>query len=733
MVNGLSEERRRRFLRFCSSSMVSESKSMPELRFTPSVPPLPPTGEVAEARKSVSTTDTSSSGFQRTEFQYFSDNSNLDLSIPVETGADSLPFKVKNFAPFTDWAPDTVAEKSESGTASDQKPGFQDLRTELGYFSDYSISNLLSEEVANKSFESFSKVTEDQKPVSMSEIYCGIPGESDDEMSDFYNDMVDQLNYEVYYPDHIASGAITDRNKINGRCLQAIETDGDLSDNGYGFATSEDVYFDKNNPVLSRDSSGKIYDKKDDFREAVTSNDVCFDEDDLMPSFDVIASDEIKWRKNLRRMKLLDFLNETRTPMERINKMFEIADRIGEEIAITKLRFNLGDVNDLSDYDRLADNGDKRQQLPSDYDSWSDNSHDDIRSDDSDKDISSDDWDNDYDPKVSTMPILDVNEDGKNIEKITKKINQRSTNDPKVSLTTSLNGCGENDVGDNDDNTINDFMVTNCGDEASTDDENKNDPVTNLCCERNESFDDVFVSVAAILNHSVAIADAKAENENYNGNDGSIIGSTTTSAIPNRSAVAVADDQVKRESSSDKLGPIATSTINNNSFDGDERKAIDGEESKIVGSAIISKKGTASKKSEFEWLRSKETDNKDVSGSSIMKLIEDDCGDEQQQQQQQQHDEKQVESFEKLFPAEIDHEKDTTARSGDRRYDKAGKGPIFVSEQKFGIKAEEFFVEHDGGNDKVNFQHNDKELFEGSPIERNQGNDFPVNAILIDT
>ena len=113
-----------------------------------------------------------------------------------------------------------------------------------------------------------------------------------------------------------------------------------------------------------------------------------------------------------------------------------------------------------------------------------------------------------------------------------------------------------------------------------------------------------------------------------------------------------------------------------------------------------------------------------------MKLIEDDGGDEQQQQQ---HDEKQVESFEKLFPAEIDHEKDTTARSGDRRYDKAGKGPIFVSEQKFGIKAEEFFVEHDGGNDKVNFQHNDKELFEGSPIERNQGNDFPVNAILIDT
>ena len=258
------------------------------------------------------------------------------------------------------------------------------------------------------------------------------------------------------------------RDRINGRCLQAIEPDGDLSDNGYGFSTSEDVYFDKNNPVLSRDSSGKIYDKKDDFREAVTSNDVCFDEDDLMPSFDVIASDEIKWRKNLRRMKLLDFLNETRTPMERINKMFEIADRIGEEIAITKLRFNLGDENNLSDYDQLADNGDKRQQLPSDYDSWSDNSHDDIRSDVSDKDISSDDWDNDYDPKVSTMPILDVNEDGKNIEKITKKINQRSTNDPKVSLTPSLNGCGENDVGDNDDNTINDFMVTNCGDEAST-------------------------------------------------------------------------------------------------------------------------------------------------------------------------------------------------------------------------------------------------------------------------
>ena len=146
-----------------------------------------------------------------------------------------------------------------------------------------------------------------------------IPGESDDEMSDFYNDMVDRLNYEVYYPDHIESGAIAGSNKINDCCLQAAETDGDQSDNDYGITTSKDVCFDKDDLMLSRDSSSKIYNRNDDFCEAVTSNDVCFDEDDLMPSFDVIASDEIKWRKNLRRMKLLDFLNETRSPMERIN------------------------------------------------------------------------------------------------------------------------------------------------------------------------------------------------------------------------------------------------------------------------------------------------------------------------------------------------------------------------------------------------------------------------------
>ena len=83
-------------------------------------------------------------------------------------------------------------------------------------------------------------------------------------------------------------------------------------------------------------------------------------DEDPFPTFTEIASQEIKWRKNLRKMKLLDFLNETRDPLERIRKMKEIAQRIGEEIEVTRIRFHGDD----------GESGEEKTRVPSDYDSW---------------------------------------------------------------------------------------------------------------------------------------------------------------------------------------------------------------------------------------------------------------------------------------------------------------------------------------------------------------------------
>ena len=686
------EHRQPQLSRFHSHCMASESKSIPEFRFSArqkeaednelcsispksSVGPFNDNsdqalGRVGEARESMSKTDASKLAFQRMEFQYLSDNSNSNLDPLTVAGRDeSLAFKITTFPNLTSGSventhgcvPETL----------DQKRSFHHQER-----LNYSISNLLSEEFDRSTLPS--EVINDQKPVSLSGIYSGI---ANHEMYDFYSDM-----------DHLKR-----------------YSDEASADN----TTSKDPCFDKDGLKPSFDSSGTVTDRNRSFCGVVADDDVCFDKDDLMPSFDVIASEEIKWRKNLRRMKLLDFLSETQSPIKRINKMFEIADRIGEEIAVTKLRFNFG--GDLSYDRRFADDEDPQQRLPSDYDSWSDNSHDDISSDDSDKDITSDDWDSDeYDLKVEP-PIPDLNDARVGDD---RKYVIGNDNDGKETLVSANGDDGKhhgllsamlNPVydGDKDNDIIGDNkpLVNNQIANLVGDVSESSDQAINLY---HESFEDIVAATA----------------------------------MPYHSVVAEDEDTIKNNR-------------DNNDVD-DERKAINGEDSKTENVVIVNRGVLGTVNSEGTpdgWVPLKKAGHENgISESSIPRLrqvelekLDDDSGDGtdefssmgdgQRKQRKQQNEKKHMQPCEasNSIRTEIGGKDEDTIESGggnnNRRCRKAGKGPIFVSEQRFGEKPADIVEEdmRDGIRFPQDQQDDEKRKiqdFEGIFFSEKQGNYF---------
>ena len=135
-----------------------------------------------------------------------------------------------------------------------------------------------------------------------------------------------------------------------------------------------------------------------DDNDGFCSDAYCFTDNDLLPSFTGITSQEIK---KLRCAKLLDFLNEKRAPLERINKMLEIADRIGDEIETTKIR--------LFDND-FSRGGNNARRLPSDDDSWlsgyDDIGNDEITTNDDSDNAKDYDTDENYDSENECTPIL---------------------------------------------------------------------------------------------------------------------------------------------------------------------------------------------------------------------------------------------------------------------------------------------------------------------------------------
>ena len=148
---------------------------------------------------------------------------------------------------------------------------------------------------------------------------------------------------------------------------------------------------------------GDIIDDGDEF----CSDEYYFTDNGMLPSFTGITSQEIK---KLRCAKLLDFLNEKRAPLDRINKMLEIADRIGDEIETTKIRFFGNEDNDFP-----CGGGENARRSPSDNDSWL-SGYDDIGDDEfttnDDNDNAKDcDTDKDYDSENECTLILNCDGD----------------------------------------------------------------------------------------------------------------------------------------------------------------------------------------------------------------------------------------------------------------------------------------------------------------------------------